>query len=74
LENTEKPKSRWEDEKRIAFVVSPEEYRAAKIKAAEYGITISDLGRVALADENLWQRAAESVRLEKIRKVQEGAE
>jgi len=44
--------------KTLLVIVSEEEHRSAKIKAAQTGVVIGDLFRAALADESLWRRVA----------------
>lgn len=46
------------DFKTITFQVSPDEHQAFRIRAATYGLTVSDVCRLALADEAMWKRAA----------------
>ena len=45
------------DYKSIAVVLTPAEHVAYKVKAAEYGIPMSDVCRLALEKENLWKEA-----------------
>ena len=45
------------DYKTISVMVSPEEHRKYKIKAAQYGITIGEVVRMALADDAIWKKA-----------------
>lgn len=46
------------DFKSLSVMMSAEEHKAAKIKAAEYGVSIGSVVRLALADERLWKQAA----------------
>ena len=45
------------DFKTLSIVVTPEEHRGIKIKAATYGVTVADVCRLALADDSLWRKA-----------------
>ena len=45
------------DFKTLSIVVSPEEHRAYRIKSAETGVTVSEVCRLALADETIWRKA-----------------
>lgn len=46
-----------QDYKSFTVILSPEEHKVCKMRAAEYGVTVTDVCRMALADEALWQRA-----------------
>ena len=49
---------RWKKDKRISFLVPADEFRKAKIKAAESGVTLSELGRAVISDDEYWERVA----------------
>ena len=50
------------DYKTISIVVTPEEHRRCKVRAAELEISINEVVRHALADDRIWQRAAKAKR------------
>ena len=37
-------------------MVTPDEHREYKIKAATYGVTVADFCRLALADDSKWRK------------------
>ena len=55
-----KNQSYGQDYKTLAIVVTPEEHRDIKIKAATFGVTVSDVCRAALADDAAWRKAAKA--------------
>lgn len=42
----------------MTVAVPPEERKQAKLKSVSYGISISELIRLALSDEGYWKKAA----------------
>ncbi len=44
--------------KRLGVSMEPEEHKRAKILAAQYEISIADVIRFALADEQVWRAAS----------------
>ena len=56
------------DYKTIGLVLTPEEHRQYKIKAAETGVGISDVCRLALADDAMWKKAQREKAREKAAK------
>ena len=46
------------DYKNISIAVTPEEHKAYRLLAVEHEVSMSDIARMALADEKMWKRAA----------------
>lgn len=46
-----------QDYKSFSIILSPEEHRVCKMRSAQFGVTVTDVCRLALADEAVWQRA-----------------
>jgi len=59
------------DYRTAGLVLSPEEHRAYRMKSVEMDVTISEVCRLALADDAVWRKAA---RLKARERAARGAE
>lgn len=55
-----KNQKRGVDFKTLSIQLSPEAHKQARIRSAETGVAIAEICRMALADDELWERAAEA--------------
>ena len=53
------------DYKTMSIVCSPEEHKVFKMKSAEYGVTLTEVCRLALNDDATWKRAAKAKQAER---------